>query len=122
MAVLVTAKRMNREQFFRAVSELDQDRLRKAPPRIHAPSTPFAATEQERASALAEWHGLLLENLVDTEVRLATSRLMLSIGSCAARPDCWVVPTCRQPGSRRRPSWRGRSTSATTRRRVEITR
>lgn len=24
-------------------------------------------TEQERASALAEWHGLLLENLVDTE-------------------------------------------------------
>jgi hypothetical protein len=26
-----------------------------------------ARTEQERASALAEWHGLLLENLVDTE-------------------------------------------------------
>src|ERR1700737_3236991 len=27
---LVTAKRMNREQFFRVVSELDEDRLRKA--------------------------------------------------------------------------------------------
>jgi hypothetical protein len=27
---LVSAKRMNREQFFRVVSELDEDRLRKA--------------------------------------------------------------------------------------------
>ncbi len=27
----------------------------------------FVATGQERASALAEWHGLLLENLADTE-------------------------------------------------------
>ena len=81
---------MNREQFFRVVSELDEDRLRKAMLRVADTWEGFAEqyvraldglcdrgvstrrirrfnqTGQERASALAEWHGLLLENLVDT--------------------------------------------------------
>ena len=49
------------EQYVRALDEV------VPPRRIDANNTPFPSTEQERSRALAEWHGLLLENLADTE-------------------------------------------------------
>ena len=50
------------EQYVRALDEVSQ---RSASTRRIRRSA--ARTKHERASALAEWHGLLLENLVDTE-------------------------------------------------------
>jgi hypothetical protein len=48
------------EQYLRALDELCD------PGASTRRTRRFRDTEQERASALAEWHGLLLENLVDT--------------------------------------------------------
>ena len=50
------------EQYVRALDEVSH---RGASTRRIRHSA--ARTEQERSRALAEWHGLLLENLVDTE-------------------------------------------------------
>ncbi len=51
------------EQYVRALDEA----VATAAHRRAEYDIPRPDTEQERASALAEWHGLLLENLVDTE-------------------------------------------------------
>jgi len=48
------------EQYVRALDRLCDD---ASPRRVRR----FADTAQERANALAEWHGLLLDNLEDTE-------------------------------------------------------
>jgi hypothetical protein len=50
------------EQYVRALDEVSRGGASTRRIRHSA-----ARTEQERASALAEWHGLLLENLADTE-------------------------------------------------------
>ena len=53
------------EQYVRALDEVSQPGASTRRIRSSA-----AGTKHERASALAQWHGLLLENLVDTEGRL----------------------------------------------------
>ncbi len=56
------------EQYVRALDEVSRGGASTRRIRHSA-----ARTEQERASALAEWHGLLLESLVDTEGGLLDS-------------------------------------------------